>query len=93
MYAGQNESTYDLLSQIAPTLLWDIRTQLGQWQINIRALALALGDESQAEDAIAALSTVMIGGLYLTRRKCACCTFSIDNSKRMRANFSRLLGG
>jgi iron complex transport system substrate-binding protein len=26
---------------------------LGQWQINIRALALALGDESKAEDAIA----------------------------------------
>lgn len=51
--AGSNESIYDLLSQIAPTLLWDIRTQLGQWQTNIRALALALGDESKAEDAIA----------------------------------------
>jgi iron complex transport system substrate-binding protein len=51
--AGRNEVNYDLLSQIAPTLLWDTRTQQGQWQKNIRALALALGDEEKGEDAIA----------------------------------------
>jgi iron complex transport system substrate-binding protein len=51
--AGRNEINYDLLSQIAPTLLWDVRTQPGQWQKNIRALALALGDEQKGEDAIA----------------------------------------
>jgi iron complex transport system substrate-binding protein len=50
--AGQNRDVYPLLSQIAPTLLWDVRTNLGQWQINIRTLALALGDEAGGEAAI-----------------------------------------
>ncbi|PSN12061.1 iron-siderophore ABC transporter substrate-binding protein, partial [filamentous cyanobacterium CCP5] len=30
--AGGNSEVYGLLSQIAPTLLWDIRTNRGQWQ-------------------------------------------------------------
>ncbi|MEO0536328.1 MAG: iron-siderophore ABC transporter substrate-binding protein [Cyanobacteria bacterium P01_A01_bin.123] len=51
--AGRNRDNYDLLAQIAPTLLWDVRTQLGQWQQNIRTLAQALGDENRAEEAIA----------------------------------------
>lgn len=53
--AGGNEETYELLTQIAPTVLWDIRTNRGQWQQNLRALALALGDEAQAEETLAEL--------------------------------------
>lgn len=53
--AGGNRETYGLLSQIAPTLLWDIRTNRGQWQQNLRALALALGDEAEAEAVLAEL--------------------------------------
>ena len=42
----------DLLTQIAPTLPLDIRSQKGKWRDNIRALAQALGDETLAEAAI-----------------------------------------
>lgn len=50
--AGGNSEVYSLLSQIAPTLLWDIRTNRGQWQQNLKSLALALGDESRADKAL-----------------------------------------
>ncbi|NEQ42347.1 MAG: iron-siderophore ABC transporter substrate-binding protein [Leptolyngbya sp. SIOISBB] len=50
---GRNQEVYPLLSQIAPTLIWDIRTNLGQWQQNLLKLAAALGDESRGEAAIA----------------------------------------
>lgn len=53
--AGGNSKTYGLLSQIAPTLLWDTRTNRGQWQQNLKTLALALGDQSQAEEVLAEL--------------------------------------
>jgi len=51
--SGGHEDTYQLMSQIAPTVLWEVRTQLGQWQENLRTLAVALGDERRADDAIA----------------------------------------
>lgn len=53
--AGSNGEVYGLLSQIAPTLLWDIRTNRGQWRQNLKALALALGYEAKAEAALAEL--------------------------------------
>jgi len=53
--AGGNAEVYGLLSQIAPTLLWDIRTNRGQWQQNLKALALALGEPSRAEQALTEL--------------------------------------
>ena len=46
------EETSDLLTQIAPTLPLDVRSQKGKWRDNIRALAQALGDETLAEAAI-----------------------------------------
>ena len=52
--AGNNRDTYGLLSQIAPTLLWEDRTAKGKWQQSIRQLAQAVGDEKQAEAVIAA---------------------------------------
>ena len=51
---GNNRDTYEILSRIAPTLLWDQRTAKGKWQQSIRQLAQALGDEEQAEALIAA---------------------------------------
>lgn len=51
---GNNRQAYKLLSQIAPTLLWDDRTAKGKWQQSIRQLAQAVGDEQQAETVIAA---------------------------------------
>ena len=51
---GNNRDTYEVLSRIAPTLLWDQRTAKGKWQQSIRQLAQALGDEEQAEAVIAA---------------------------------------
>jgi iron complex transport system substrate-binding protein len=51
---GNNRQAYKLLSQIAPTLLWDKRTAKGKWQQSIRQLAQAVGDEKQAEAVIAA---------------------------------------
>ncbi len=51
---GNNRQAYKLLSQIAPTLLWDKRTAKGKWQQSIRQLAQAVGDENQAEAVIAA---------------------------------------
>jgi len=52
---GGNQETYSLLSQVAPTILWDIRTNRGQWQQNLKTLALALGDEAKAEEALTEL--------------------------------------
>ncbi|HEY9649151.1 MAG TPA: iron-siderophore ABC transporter substrate-binding protein [Coleofasciculaceae cyanobacterium] len=51
---GNNRQVYGILSQIAPTLLWDDRTAKGKWQQSIRQLAQAVGDEKQAEAVIAA---------------------------------------
>ena len=51
---GNNRQAYGLLSQIAPTLLWDKRTAKGKWQQSIRQLAQAVGDEKQAEAVITA---------------------------------------
>lgn len=51
---GNNRQAYGLLSQIAPTLLWDDRTAKGKWQQSLRQLAQALGEEKQAEAVIAA---------------------------------------
>ena len=57
--AGRNQGVYPLLSQIAPTLLWDVRTQLGQWQQNLLTLASALGDENRGEVAIAQINQLV----------------------------------
>lgn len=43
---------YDLLAQIAPTLLWRHRTAKGQWQESLRALAIALKQGEKAEAVI-----------------------------------------
>ena len=43
---------YNLLSQIAPTLLWRNRGAKGQWRKNLRAIATALGRSEKAEEAI-----------------------------------------
>ncbi|MEO1348170.1 MAG: iron-siderophore ABC transporter substrate-binding protein [Cyanobacteria bacterium J06635_15] len=48
-----NEGNYDLLSQIAPTLLMGDPLVKGQWQKNLRAIAVALGAEEKAEAVIA----------------------------------------
>ncbi len=50
--AGQNANNYDLLSQIAPTILWKARTTEGQWQENLRDIAKAIGEEEKAQIAI-----------------------------------------
>lgn len=50
---ARSRKDYQLLSQIAPTLLWHRRYQPGQWQQNLRSLAQALGKESKAEAALA----------------------------------------
>ncbi|MBE9189290.1 iron-siderophore ABC transporter substrate-binding protein [Gloeocapsopsis crepidinum LEGE 06123] len=50
---GGSQATYEALSRIAPTILWDVRTQRGKWRHNIRQLAQALGDEKRADRAIA----------------------------------------
>ena len=50
--AGRNADDYDLLSQIAPTLLWRDRTNKGKWQESLRDLATALGQSEQAEAVI-----------------------------------------
>ena len=39
---------YDLLAQIAPTLLWRHRTAKGQWQESLRALAIVLEQSEKA---------------------------------------------
>lgn len=51
---GNNRQVYGLLSQIAPTLLWDDRAAKGKWQQSIRQLAQAVGDEKQVEAVISA---------------------------------------
>lgn len=45
---------YELLSQIAPTLLWRQRTAKGQWRESLRAIATALGQDEKAEAVIQA---------------------------------------
>lgn len=55
--AGGTENIYPLLSEIAPTLLWEQRTKQGKWQQDIRQLAKALGAEKEAESAIAQYET------------------------------------
>ncbi|VEP16471.1 ABC-type Fe3+-hydroxamate transport system, periplasmic component [Hyella patelloides LEGE 07179] len=47
-----NESSYDLLSKIAPTLLFDNRAAEGQWQKSIQAIAKALEEEQLAQKVI-----------------------------------------
>ncbi|MEM0980067.1 MAG: ABC transporter substrate-binding protein [Cyanobacteria bacterium P01_H01_bin.58] len=47
--AGRNADEYELLSQIAPTLLWEDRTEQGKWQKSLRDLATALGQREKAE--------------------------------------------
>jgi iron complex transport system substrate-binding protein len=51
--SGGTENIYPILSDIAPTLLWEQRTKQGKWKKDIRQLAKALGEEKQAESAIA----------------------------------------
>lgn len=43
---------YSVLSKIAPTLLWNNRTEEGKWQQNIQKIAKAFGREQQAQQAI-----------------------------------------
>ena len=50
--AGRNADEYDLLSQIAPTILWRDRTAKGQWRESLRAIAAALGRDQKAEAVI-----------------------------------------
>lgn len=50
--AGRNADEYDLLSQIAPTLLGGNRTAQGQWQESLRDIATALGRSEKAEAVI-----------------------------------------
>ena len=57
--SGRIKDTYDLLAQIAPTVLWEGRSRLGEWQTNLQTLALALGDETKAEEAIAQHTTLL----------------------------------
>ncbi|MEM9808867.1 MAG: iron-siderophore ABC transporter substrate-binding protein [Cyanobacteria bacterium P01_D01_bin.56] len=49
---GRNADEYELLSEIAPTLLWNDRTALGKWQESLRDLAKALDMEAKAETLI-----------------------------------------
>ncbi|MBE7385513.1 MAG: ABC transporter substrate-binding protein [Leptolyngbya sp. SIO1E4] len=55
--AGRNAGQYDLLSQIAPTLLWQDRTDKGKWQVSLRDLATALGQGEKAETVIQQVET------------------------------------
>ena len=45
----RNEGQYELLSQIAPTILLENRTGKGQWQEHLHILAAALGKLEKAE--------------------------------------------
>ncbi|MGD1908475.1 MAG: ABC transporter substrate-binding protein [Leptolyngbyaceae cyanobacterium] len=49
---GRSADDYELLSEIAPTLLWQDRTAKGKWQASLRDLATALGKSAQAEAVI-----------------------------------------
>lgn len=49
---GRNADEYDVLSQIAPTLLWENRTDKGQWQESLRDIAAALDRQEKAEAVI-----------------------------------------
>ncbi|ACK67022.1 periplasmic binding protein [Rippkaea orientalis PCC 8801] len=46
---GSNQANYDLLKQIAPTLIWQNRTIAGQWRKTLKAIAKAVGNPEQAE--------------------------------------------
>ena len=50
--AGRNGGQYDLLSQIAPTLLWPSRQSPDQWRDTLQRLASALSRHEQAEAVI-----------------------------------------
>ncbi|MEL6401399.1 MAG: iron-siderophore ABC transporter substrate-binding protein [Cyanobacteria bacterium J06626_4] len=54
---GRNASQYDLLSQIAPTLLWQDRTEQDKWQKSLRDLATALGQAEKAETVLQQVET------------------------------------
>ncbi|NJN74110.1 MAG: iron-siderophore ABC transporter substrate-binding protein [Limnothrix sp. RL_2_0] len=51
--SGNVKDVYDLLSQLAPTIALKNRSQPGNWQDNLRMVALGLGDESRADQKIA----------------------------------------
>ncbi|ASC72646.1 Fe(3+)-citrate-binding protein YfmC [Halomicronema hongdechloris C2206] len=50
--ASRNADEYELLSQIAPTLLWENRAAQGQWQESLHDITAALGHEEKAEAVI-----------------------------------------
>lgn len=50
--AGRNGGQYELLSQIAPTLLWPSRQNPDQWRKTLRGMAVALGRDERAEAVI-----------------------------------------
>ncbi len=49
---AQRANSYNLLAQIAPTLIWQDRVLQAQWQQHLRSLAIALGEDQKAEDVI-----------------------------------------
>ncbi|NEQ30131.1 MAG: iron-siderophore ABC transporter substrate-binding protein [Leptolyngbya sp. SIO4C5] len=49
---NRGASTYGLLFQIAPTLVWQARGAKGQWQQNLQTLAMALGNTEKADTVI-----------------------------------------
>ncbi|MGD1908233.1 MAG: ABC transporter substrate-binding protein [Leptolyngbyaceae cyanobacterium] len=57
---GGNAQSYDLLTQIAPTLLVSSPGFKDQWQDNLRAIAQVLGKEDQAEALIAAQAAKVV---------------------------------
>ena len=57
--AGRNAKNYDLLSQIAPTLLWRNRTAKGQWRNSLRKIAATLGRDEKAEVVIQQYETLI----------------------------------
>ncbi|MEM9450714.1 MAG: iron-siderophore ABC transporter substrate-binding protein [Cyanobacteria bacterium P01_E01_bin.6] len=50
--AGRNADTYDVLSQIAPTILWSNRTDKGQWRESLEVVAIAIDQEEKVRAAI-----------------------------------------
>ncbi|MEL7316842.1 MAG: ABC transporter substrate-binding protein, partial [Cyanobacteria bacterium J06559_3] len=57
--AGRNGGQYDVLSQIAPTLLWPSRQNPGQWRETLRSIAAALDRDAKAEAVIEQYETRM----------------------------------
>ncbi|MEM9153009.1 MAG: iron-siderophore ABC transporter substrate-binding protein [Cyanobacteria bacterium P01_F01_bin.3] len=52
LIVAEGNRDYELLSKIAPTLMWQDRGQVGQWRQSLRSLAIALGNEEKAETVI-----------------------------------------